>query len=148
MARIVSLSASGIATTASTKTLLTGKPTGNQGGVCLECSISYNGVTASNVPHLVRICKVTTDGTGTNVAPVKVSEFSGTADLTGTSDFSAEPTQGDILDEQYVSPNNGFYVWSWAGVGGVQLAKNERIAIKVVSPANTTNCCVNMKFGL
>lgn len=144
--RIVKATASAVATTTSTKTLIMGKPTAGGGGRLLEASISYNGVTASHVPHLVRVRKATTDGTGTAVTEVKLNEFGATPDIDCFKNFTVEPTKGDILDEQYVSPNNGFYVWNFTAVGGVVLAQNERVIIEVDTPANDTNACVNMMF--
>ena len=70
--------------------------------------MSFDGVNASDTPRRVKLVKQSTDGTGSPVTPVKITgSSSATVQAAAVENFSAEPTDGDILWDGYVTPAGG-----------------------------------------
>jgi len=101
---------------ATAKTVLFVTATANFGIELKKYRISFDGVTAANVPVLVEICKNTaasnsTAGTGNTTATiVQVAGRTITAGFTGGYNCTSEPTVLSVIDAYLVTPNGGTVV--------------------------------------
>lgn len=115
----------------------------------LEWGVSFDGVTASDVPVLVQVITQTTAGTGTTATPVpRDPAITLAAQSVARHSFSAEPTLGDILESHYVSPNGGLLVMQYppgqepVSAGGAA----EYIGIRATAPTSAVNASVWFAF--
>lgn len=118
----------------------------------VEAAVSFDGVTASNVPVYVEICQSTqgaagTGGTAPTIAQVRGRSTSGSAP-TAAGSFTVEPTTLTRTRSWYVSPNNGLLIYPLPlgrelecdSSGGTIRAHNMRI-----TPPNTVNAQAYME---
>jgi hypothetical protein len=101
------------AATAKTVLLIVAAAT-NQPSIA-ELSVSFDGVTAANVPALVELITGTAAGAGTPRAALaagkQIRGWPGqTSQTTGADTYSAEPTAELVNKKWYVSPNGGLLV--------------------------------------
>jgi hypothetical protein len=99
-----------VAATAKTIVQLDTSTTTNDPTVELtELIVSFNGTSSIAQPVEVMLVRQTGgSGTGTTNAPVLVKGRSDTILTTGKRDFSAEPTNGNVLEVFFVHPQGGF----------------------------------------
>jgi hypothetical protein len=97
--------------------------------------VSFNSVTASDVPALVEVGIITTAGTpGTSFTPVQVVGQSLASSATAGYNHSAEPTYNRILDATYVPVNNGLFEF-WYPLGEEPVCSiSQGFGIRVTSP--------------
>ncbi len=98
------------------KTALNTIAPAGHGLALVEFGISFNGVTASDVPALVEVCTSTQAGAGTSAASVPTviqtrgKATSGSAPTAGHN-YTAEPTTLVSVRQWYVSPNGGLLIY-------------------------------------
>lgn len=102
--------------------------------------VSFDGVTASAVPGDVDVLRQTTAGTSTAATPVILAAGSPVAGSSAGTNFTAEPTGGDVLDSLKVTPNGGIWGESYARDDAPVIAASGRLGIRLNFPAgvNTT----------
>jgi hypothetical protein len=123
---------------ATVKTLLQFVPASNTPLKVVEIGISFNGVTASEVPVTVDLLRQTTAGTSSSLTLVGDQEDqSKSAVCTALQTFSAEPTAGNILRTFYISPNGGLFVVQFPEEREPRALAN-RIAIRANAPSAET----------
>lgn len=136
-----------VASTTSTKTIALILAASSSWLEVVEATITWQGTNAAHVPVLCQLVKITADGTSTAVTPRKV--LAADADAirsTAGKNYTVEPTVGDVMDEQVLSPNNGLYIWNQSNIGFIQLKAGEGLAVRVVTPANDNPCVVNFTY--
>ena len=102
--------------------------------VVTGADITFDGVTNSAIPVVVKLIKVTTAGTGTARNPLKVKDTSTALQVTGTENHSAEGTNGNLMRIFHVHPQAGV-VYQIPMRDEIELATAERLALKVTAPA-------------
>lgn len=116
----------------------------------VSARIFFGGTNAAHAAHRIQLMKQTTAGTGGSaVTPAKILKAdTDTVRSSALKDISsAEPTYGDVLDEVWVDPNKGFYLWNFAQLGFLQLKAGERLAIVDLDPnGNDTPVTVSMDY--
>lgn len=107
----------------------------------IELSISFDGVSASAVPCLVRLVRQTTAGTPNgNTTPTPVQSDPGgpaalqTLVVAGSAAWTTEPTLGDILFNQRLTPTAG-EIMQWPLGREDWIAVSGRFALVVVAAA-------------
>jgi hypothetical protein len=110
--------------------------------------ISFDGVTAANVPVLCEICSSTQAGAGTTGSTPTVNQGYGraiTAGFTAGAAYSAEPTVLTVLDAFTLSPNGGVVLRDFPPNEGYDQDVSKGLAVRLTAPA-TVNGRVTMKF--
>lgn len=118
------------------------------GGDLRYYSISFDGVTASNVPVLCEVCastQATAGTTGSTPTPVQVYGRSITTGFTAGAGYSAEPTVLTVLDAFTLSPNGGVVLRDFPPNEGFDWAVSTGLAVRLTAP-QTVNGRVTMKF--
>ena len=110
----------------------------------LGWGIYFDGTDPAAAAVQVRARKSTTAGTGTSVTIRKINETTGTIQTTSTKDFSAEPTDGDILDIAEVHPTSGYEVKYPVGQEPI-ISGGLRFGLKATAPA-AVNCEAKLIF--
>lgn len=86
----------------------------NQNASIIEWGVSFNGVTATDVPATVELCQSTQAGAGTGAASapaiVQTTGRTLTAQLTTAHNFTAEPTALTVIEQVLVPQFMGVYV--------------------------------------
>lgn len=111
-------------------------------------AISFDGVTASNVPVLVELCSSTQGVAGTVGTSPTVQQGYGraiTAGFTAGAGYSAEPTTLTTIDAWTLSPNGGLVIRDWPLGEGFDQDVSKALAVRLTAPA-TVNSRVTMKF--
>jgi hypothetical protein len=90
-----------------------------------EWGISFNGTDATDEPVLVELLRQSTAGTSSALTMVQNDPDDPAIIATALQDFSAEPTAGDVLWSEYITPAGGF--------DRVQLPLGEEIVVDVSS---------------
>lgn len=129
---------SAISTGTAKKTLLQVVAASNHAVKLDEISISFNGTSNTAEPILVQISRQTTAGTMTSLTPVKdPDDADETLQVTAQHTATAEPTEGDVLMEEYVHPQTG-YTWQ-AGFGReIKIGGGDRLGIVVTAAASVS----------
>ena len=100
-----------IATGTSLKTLAQIVAASNHAVAIRRIDVSFQGTSNTDSPILVEIKRQTTAGTASSKNPVKnADDTDETLHTTGQEDATAEPTAGDILERQYVHPQQGLTI--------------------------------------
>jgi len=73
----------------------------------LAVRVSFDGITATNVPVIVELLRQTTAGTMTARTPRKTRVGGPTLQFTAQHSATAEPTAGDVLREWEIHPQSG-----------------------------------------
>lgn len=110
--------------------------------------VSFDGVTAANVPVLVEICSSTQGAAGTAGSTPTVNQTYGraiTAGFTAGANYSAEPTALTAIDAFTLSPNGGLVIRDWPPNEGFDQDVSKAIAVRLTAPA-IVNARVTMKF--
>lgn len=103
--------------------------------------ISFDGVTASNVPVLIEICTSTaaTNSTpGTNNTTATVNQVSGrsiTAGFTGFYNSTSEPTVLTPIDKFTLTPNGGTVIRDYQPPNTPDCAVSNGFAVRCTAPA-------------
>lgn len=104
--------------------------------VLLGWSVSFDGISATDAPVVVRLLRQTTDGTGSAASEVAYDPAERAALLTSFHSFSAEGTAGDVLRTENVHPQGGYTEWFPEDARPViAAATTSRIAIEATAPA-------------
>ena len=98
-----------IATGTSAKTLLQLKAASNHIVKILSWSISFDGVSPTAAPIVVKVARQSTAGTMSANTPKKLNDGQPeTLQTTARDTASVEPTTGDVLDTLNVHPQTGY----------------------------------------
>lgn len=129
------------------KTMLQVKAATDERLVLDSIDITFDGVTATAVPVLVRLYSQTSAGSGgTTVTPVKQDQGSGTPTVTAlkgpAGTWTGEPTAGDVIRSWRIPPTSGQVVQLPLGREVISAAAG-RLAVTVTAAA-TVNCTVTM----
>lgn len=101
-------------------------------------TISFDGK-VTETPVRVQLLRQTSAGTMTSRTPLKVRPAGAAAALaTASHSASAEPTASDILEDFYLTENNGYAVPVYAEGRDIEIAASGRIGIKITAPAGIT----------
>ncbi len=124
-----------------TKTLMQLEAPANQGVAWLRASVSFDGVTPADKPVEVQILKQSTAGTGGTAATEVLVTGPGAVvtpqGIVLTGEFSAEPTEGDVIDGKAVHMQSG-YEWVMQEGQDEIVYANGRVAVRVILPAGVT----------
>lgn len=98
--------------------------------------VSFNSVTATDIPALVEVGITTTAGTvGTAFTPVQITGSTLASSAAAGYNHSAEPTYSRIFDSTYVPVNNGLMEW-WYPLGEEpQCDPSQGIGLRITSPS-------------
>lgn len=130
--------ASGIATGTSAKTLLQVVAAANHAVLIEEFGISFNGVSNTAEPILVKLMRQTTAGTMSALTLVKDPDDSAeTLQTTAQHTATAEPTSSDVLWQGYVHPQNGL-IWQAPYGGKIKIGGGDRLGIVVTAAASVS----------
>lgn len=91
--------------------------------------ISFDGVTASNVPGDIELLRQTTAGTASAFTPAKWDEAEPASIATAQNLFTVEPTAGDMLHPIQLTPNGGLFEVDY-GDDGPWVAASGRVGIR------------------
>lgn len=101
-------------------------------------NVSFDGK-ITETPVRVQLMRQTTAGTMSSRTPSKVSPSGVAAALcTAAHSASAEPTASDILEDLYVTENNGLIPPTYADGRDIEIAASSRIGIKITAPSGIT----------
>ena len=100
----------------------------------LGWGVSFDGVSTTAEPVLVRLLRQTTAGTMRALTPVQLRPVAETIQSTSQHTATAEPTAGDVLDIQEVHPQTGYEKMSTQGQEFV-LGGGGRVGIECTAPA-------------
>ena len=94
---------------ATEKTVLYTKAPANHRVAVHGWHVSFDGSTSGNEPVVIKLVRMSTDGTVTSVTPRKLDDDNGQAiQSTGGKNATVEPTLGDILKIIEVHPQSGY----------------------------------------
>lgn len=135
-------SSSEVATGTGTKTLAHIRAASNHGIVIGMASVSFKGVSATDLPILVQLVHQTNDGTKSDLSPVELdANHPDTLQCTGHENFSGEPTTTKVLDSKYVHPQGSHTFLIPAVADG-----GKAIGIRTVNTGGTSvNAVVSMR---
>lgn len=110
--------------------------------------VTFNGVSAGEVPVLVELAKQTTDGTHTgSITLVKADDDLGeTIQSTGFYLATVEPTTTDVKRSALVHPFGGSVEFLFPPGRDLYINGGDRLGVLLVSPAQAGNC--NVDFDL
>lgn len=114
----------------------------------VEWGVSFDGVTATDIPVDVDLLRQTTTGTmtdfGTEIPwdPAEVASV-----VTATVNATVEPTASDILSSHQVTPNGGNLVMPYDDAGPI-VAASGRIGLRCTPGAalTATNCTAYIRW--
>jgi len=110
-----------------------------------EAQISFDGISNTAEPVQVQVRRQTTAGTATSRTPLKLDDDIATAlQATGQENFSAEPTDSDILATMEVHPQAGVIYQLPIPDGEFVIGSADRLGIKVTAPA-AVNCLASFR---
>jgi len=110
-----------------------------------EATISFDGISNTAEPVVVRVVRQTTAGTSTARAPLRLDDDIATAlASTGGENFSAEPTDTDILATMEVHPQAGVIYQVPIPDGEFVIGAGDRLGIKATAPA-AVNCLASFR---
>jgi len=133
---------------ATAKTIIGAKAHANSGLQLKGYEISFDGVTAADVPVLVEICYATfaTNSPGTASTPTTVKQKYGrvlTAGFTAGKTWTTEPTTLTVFKEFLLAPDKGFIAFQYPLGQEPDSALAEGFVIRCTAPA-----AVNVRGGL
>jgi hypothetical protein len=101
----------------------------------LGWGIFFDGTSVTAEPVQVKLSRQTTAGTASSLSLVKRDDsIAETLQTSAQQDFTAEPTEGDVLESREVHPQAGFEVWYPLGqeiiIGG-----GDRLGLIATAPA-------------
>lgn len=133
---------------ATAKTIIGAKAHANSGLQLKGYEISFDGVTAADVPVLVEICYATfaTNSPGTASTSTTVKQKYGrvlTAGFTAGKTWTTEPTTLTVFKEFLLAPDKGFIAFQYPLGQEPDSALAEGFVIRCTAPA-----AVNVRGGL
>lgn len=112
----------------------------------IRWSLSLNGVTPTDAPARVQLCRMMSAGTSTLVTPVKMDAAADAVAATARTAFTAEPTLGDVLETYALTPYGGLIVMDYAPDSRIRVAANNRLGLRVLASA-AVNVSAYMVFA-
>lgn len=107
-------------------------------------TISFDGTSNTAEPTVIQVRRQTTAGTATSRAPLKKDNDVSTAiQATGQENFTAEPTDSDIVLTYHIHPQAGAQ-YPLPLPGEIVMAGGGRLGIKITAPANV-NCLATIE---
>lgn len=101
--------------------------------------VSFNSVTATDVPALVEVGIITAAGTvGTAFTPSQIAGQALASVAAAGYNHSVEPTYNRMVDVLYVPVNNGVYEYTFSLGMEPACAVSQGFAIRVTSPSAVT----------
>ncbi len=112
-----------------------------------EWGVSFDGTSATATPIRVDLLRQTTAGTSSALTIIE-NDPTGPAPIsTALQDFSAEPTAGDVLWSQYLTPAGGFDRVQLPLGEEIVVDVSTRIGLRVVVPSGSNcNATAYIKF--
>lgn len=101
--------------------------------------ISFDGISNTAEPVMVKLVRTTTAGTGTSRTPLATKDRSTALAATGTENHTVEGTNGNIVRIFHVHPQAGALNPFPLTDAEVEVPGAGRLALKVTAPA-TVNC--------
>jgi hypothetical protein len=138
---VITTGSSGL-TAATAKTMIELTTTANVPCEWVAIDITFDGVTASNVPVRADFCTYAATGTGTAYTPKRGGQAVGTSATTAKINDTVEPTTPVIVFSWFIPPTTGLlYQWPL----GREWFQNVSVVqgIRLTSP-NTVNAIVNL----
>lgn len=112
-----------------------------------EWGVSFDGTSASATPILVDLLRQTTAGTSSSLTIVQSDPTAPAPISTALQDFSAEPTAGDVLWSEYITPAGGFDRVQLPLGEEIVVDVSSRIGLRVVVPSGSNcNATAYIKF--
>lgn len=112
-----------------------------------EWGISFDGVTATATPIRVDLLRQTTAGTSSSLTVMENDPTGPAVISTALQDFSAEPTAGDVLWSEYITPAGGFDRVQLPLGEEIVVDVSTRIGLRVVVPSGSNcNAIAYIKF--
>jgi hypothetical protein len=99
-----------------------------------QVRVSFNSVTATDVPALVELGITTTLGTGTAFTPVQIIGSTVASSCTAAYNHSGEPTYSRIFFSHYLPVNNGFVDWYYPLGEEPACDPSQGFAIRITAP--------------
>lgn len=110
----------------------------------VEFGVSFNGVTASDVPALVELVRQTSAGTMSAETVAKLDPADPAALVTAQHTATVEPTDsGDVVFEHYVTPVGGLFIYQFAKP--LALAVSAWLGLRI-TPTGNVSCCAHMQW--
>lgn len=122
---------------AAAKTVLQLVAPTNQRGKLVRLHYSFNGISPSAEPALIRILRQTTaiSGSPTALTPKRIGAGSETPQFTAAaSTGGTEPTAGDVLDEGYLHTQTGLIEYAPLGLE-ITILGGTRLGVEITSPS-------------
>lgn len=108
--------------------------------------VSFNSVTATDVPALIEVGVITALGTVTSFTPSQVTGSPVASTATAGYNATVEPTFSRIIDSFYAPVNNGHFT-DWTPLGEEVLAAvSQGFAIRVTSPS-AVSCLASILYA-
>lgn len=133
-------------TAATVKTVISVLGSANDTISLKRIRISFNSVTATDVPAVVEVGITTTLGTVTAMTPIQTVGSTIASSCTAGYNATAEPTYNRIFDSTYVPVNNGVMEW-WYPLGEEpQCDPGQGLALRVTSPS-AVSCIASLIYA-
>lgn len=120
---------------AAVETLIQGVASSSKGVELVRWAVSFNGSSVSEQPVRVDLLRVSSAGTSSAFAPIKLDPTSDSALMTARTSHTAEPTPGDVIETHYVTPAGGLLYIQYAPDERVKVPASTRLGIRVLSPS-------------
>lgn len=112
----------------------------------VEIGVSFNGITATDVPVTVDLLRQSTAGSSSALTLVADQEQNTkTVVATALKTFTAEPTAGNVLRTWYVTPIGGLFVLQFP-LGREVDALSSRIALRCNAPTSAVSVSAYISF--
>jgi len=125
--------------TAATETLVQVVTGATRKAKIKEWGVAFDGADATATPIRVDLLRQTTAGTSSSLTIVQNDPDDPTVIATALQDFSAEPTAGDVLWSEYLTPAGGFDRVQLPLGEEIVMDVSQRIGLRVVVPSGS-NC--------
>lgn len=103
--------------------------------------IGFRGVTASNVPVTVDVCRISTLGTSTAVTPVREGGrliTAGVASFTAGENHTVEPTGLEVLRSFPLTPNGGAVLYDYPLGDEPDCDEQDGFCLRVTDPTGAS----------
>ncbi len=104
-----------------------------------EWGVSFDGTDATKTPIRVDLLRQTTAGTASSLTLVKNDPDDTAALASAQKTFTVEPTAGDVLWSEYITPAGGFDRVQLPLGEEIVMQESERLGLRVVVPSGS-NC--------
>lgn len=135
-----------VATGTGTKTLVEVKAPSGTDLIVNGISVSFDGVTATDVPITVEMITNDGDGTGTSLTPVNEDRrAANTCAATAKYGFSGESANPVVLGRWKIHPQGGALIMDFSH-GEIVILRAKAVAIRVVSASVSINAAAVIRF--